>query len=344
MLMLSVLSGLIGSATLGTLIGFCTFGVYFYYISKKTNIKLLSIMGLSLFFAGFSYLGICVDFFSVIITGDNINIILLAFLIWPFVPFAFLIGFYVSAEILVPKKKILLVIIFVIIGVIFELSIFLDTLGNITFIEPTIPGEELIDDSLTIGSPASLIGIIFTLTGFFFNGFGLLYKGVRSSGVVGRKYKQLAIGYLILNLSALLDFIGIAEILVIVRVASLISVWFFYLGLREEPEKVVKEKPKKEIKVEDSLFRIAQRPAQITEEEVTYYREQKICMICKGKVAGFDIFLCPKCGTIYHENCARVLTNAENACWVCNEPIDNSKPSKPFKIEESDKSLEKPKK
>ena len=323
MLMLSLLSGLIGSATLGTLIGFCTFGVYFYYISKKTNIKLLSIMGLSLFFAGFSYLGICVDFFSVITTGDNINIILLAFLIWPFVPIAFIIGFYVSAEILVPKKKILLVIIYVIICVIFELSIFLDTLGNITFIEPTIPGEELIDDSLTIGSPASLIGIIFTLTGFFFNGFGLLFKGVRSSGVVGRKYKQLAIGYLILNLSALLDFIGIAEILVIVRVASLISVWFFYLGLREEPEKVVKEKPKKEIKVEDSLFRIAQRPAQITEEEVTYYREQKICMICKGKVAGFDIFLCPKCGTIYHENCARVLTNSENACWVCNEPIDN---------------------
>ena len=105
MLMLSLLSGLIGSATLGTLIGFCTFGVYFYYISKKTNIKLLSIMGLSLFFAGFSYLGICVDFFSVIITGDNINIILLAFLIWPFVPIAFLIAFYVSAEILVPKKK-----------------------------------------------------------------------------------------------------------------------------------------------------------------------------------------------------------------------------------------------
>jgi len=337
MLMLSLLSGLIGFATLGTLISFCVFGVYFYYISKKTNIRLLSIMGFSLFLAGISYLGICVDFLSIVITGDNINIILLAFLIWPFVPFTVLIGFYIAAEILVPKKKIIIMIIYAILCVIFELSIFLDTLGNITFIEPAIPGEELIDDSLTIGSPASLIGIIFTLTGFLFNGFGLFLKSVRSSGVVGKKYKQLAIGYLILNLSAFLDFLGIREIVVIVRVASLISVWFFYLGLREEPEKSIKEKPKKEIKVEDSLFRIAQRPAQITEEEVTYYREQKICMICKGKVAGFDIFLCPKCGTIYHENCARVLTNAENACWVCNEPIDNSKPSKPFKIESPDK-------
>ena len=168
MLMLSLLSGLIGSATLGTLIGFCTFGVYFYYISKKTNIKLLTIMGISLFFAGLSYLGICVDFLSIVITGDNINIILLAFLIWPFVPLSFLIVFYIAAEILAPKKKILIMIIYAILCVIFELSIFLDTLGNITFIEPTIPGEELIDDSLTIGSPASLIGIIFTLTGFFF--------------------------------------------------------------------------------------------------------------------------------------------------------------------------------
>ncbi|MBY9020546.1 MAG: hypothetical protein KGD67_05770 [Candidatus Lokiarchaeota archaeon] len=337
MLMLSVLSGLIGSATLGTLIGFCTFGIYFYYISKKTHIKLLSIMGISLFFAGFSYLGICADFLSILITGDNINSIILAFLIWPFVPISFLIIFYVAAEILVPKKKILIIIIYAILCIIFELSIFLDTLGNITFIEPTIPGGELIDDSLTFGSPASFIGIIFTLTGFFFNGFGLFFKGIRSSGVVGRKYKQLAIGYLIINVSALLDFIGIAEIIVIVRVASLISIWFFYLGLREEPEMREKKEKKKEIKIEGSLFRLTKRPDNITEEEITYYKEQKICMICKGKVSGFNIFLCPSCETIYHEECARALINSENTCWVCNGVIDNSKPSKPFKIESNDK-------
>ncbi len=347
MLMLSVLSGLIGSATLAVLIGFCTFGIYFYYIAKKTNIRLLSIMGIGLFVAGFSYLGICVDFLSILITGDNIDIYLLAFLIWPFVPFAFLISFYVVAEILAPKKKMLIMIIYVIVAIIFELSIFLNTLGNITFIGPTIPGEELIEDSLTLGSPASLIGIIFTLTGFIFNGFGILFKGVRSSGVVGRKYKQLAIGYLILNLSAFLDFLGIREIVAIVRIASLSAVWFFYLGLREEPEKRKKKEKKKELKIEESLFRLTKRPDKITEEEVTYYKEQKICMICKGKVSGFNIFLCPSCETIYHEECARALSDAENACWVCNKPIDKSKPSKPFNIESMDKEpikSEKPKK
>jgi hypothetical protein len=55
-------------------------------------------------------------------------------------------------------------------------------------------------------------------------------------------------------------------------------------------------------------------------------------MICKGKVSGFDIYLCPICETTYHEKCARALSNSENACWVCNAPIDNSKPSKPFKF------------
>ena len=91
------------------------------------------------------------------------------------------------------------------------------------------------------------------------------------------------------------------------------------------------------MKIEESLFRLTKRPAQITEEEVTYYKEQKICMICKGKVSGFNIFLCPNCETIYHEECARALGDAENACWVCNKPIDKSKPSKPFKIESPDK-------
>ncbi|MFX0077127.1 MAG: DC1 domain-containing protein, partial [Candidatus Hermodarchaeota archaeon] len=261
--------------------------------------------------------------------------------IWPFVPISFLIIFYVAAEILIPKKKILILIIYAILCLIFELSIFLDPFGNITFIEPITPGRELIDDSLTFGSPASLIGFIFTLTGFFFNGLGLLLKGIRSSGVVSRKYKQLAMGYLIINVSALLDFIGIPEIIFIVRIGSLSVVWLFYLGLREEPEKREKKEKKKEIKVEESLFRLSKRPDRITEEEVTYYKEQKLCLICKGKVGGFNTYICTKCDALYCENCARSLSNSENACWVCNEPIDKSKPSKLFKLTEETEVVDK---
>jgi hypothetical protein len=70
---------------------------------------------------------------------------------------------------------------------------------------------------------------------------------------------------------------------------------------------------------------------QVREEEVTIHRERKICIVCKGDVLGF-MYTC-KCDTIYCENCARALTDLENSCWVCNAPIDTSKPIKPYEKE-----------
>ena len=67
---------------------------------------------------------------------------------------------------------------------------------------------------------------------------------------------------------------------------------------------------------------------QVREEEVTIHRERKICVVCKGDVLGF-MYTC-KCDTIYCENCARALTNLENACWVCDAPFDTSKPTQPY--------------
>ncbi|UCD01408.1 MAG: hypothetical protein JSV23_11120 [Promethearchaeota archaeon] len=50
------------------------------------------------------------------------------------------------------------------------------------------------------------------------------------------------------------------------------------------------------------------------------------------------------CDTLYHKGCARALSTMENAFWACNEPIDKSKPSKPFKVEEAEASFTKPEK
>ena len=54
---------------------------------------------------------------------------------------------------------------------------------------------------------------------------------------------------------------------------------------------------------------------------------------------------------MHYIKCAYALTNLENACWVCNNPFDDSKPSKPFEkaeeeidIEISEKPLKKLKK
>ena len=105
MLMLSNLGWLIGSVTLSVVIAYCALGIFIFTISRKFHIKLLSVMGISLIFAGISYLGIAVDFLTIVFTGSNLDKIALAFLIWPFVPISFFITFYIGSEILIPRKK-----------------------------------------------------------------------------------------------------------------------------------------------------------------------------------------------------------------------------------------------
>ena len=80
------------------------------------------------------------------------------------------------------------------------------------------------------------------------------------------------------------------------------------------------------------------RPSQITEEEVSISKEKKICLVCKGKLGGLN-YLCAECGAFYCVNCSEALSNAENACWVCSKPFDESKPSKPYKDEKEDNKI-----
>ncbi len=77
-------------------------------------------------------------------------------------------------------------------------------------------------------------------------------------------------------------------------------------------------------------------PQKITEEEITYYKEKKICLVCKGNIEGFNNYICPKCEVLYCENCARALIDLENTCWICDAPMDESKPSKPYKRKEDE--------
>ncbi len=77
------------------------------------------------------------------------------------------------------------------------------------------------------------------------------------------------------------------------------------------------------------------KPQSITEEEVTFHREKKICLVCKGKISRIN-YICPECDALYCIKCSEALSNLENACWVCNEPFDESKPVKLFKKEEDE--------
>ncbi len=62
------------------------------------------------------------------------------------------------------------------------------------------------------------------------------------------------------------------------------------------------------------------------EEEVSVFRDKKVCLVCKGEPSGFNVFICPECDSIYCDKCARALSDLENICWVCESPLDKSKP------------------
>jgi len=89
-------------------------------------------------------------------------------------------------------------------------------------------------------------------------------------------------------------------------------------------------------RLDEKIVKMIQRrpvlTVQVSEEKITVSKETKICLVCRGEVFGFS-YIC-KCGANYCESCARAVTDLENVCWACEEPIDYSKPVKPYKKEE----------
>jgi len=81
--------------------------------------------------------------------------------------------------------------------------------------------------------------------------------------------------------------------------------------------------------IRQTLRNRAKLTTQIIDKDFTIYKERKICLVCRGEIKGF-MYSC-ECNTIYCETCAQALTNLENVCWVCNAPMDQSKPIKPYK-------------
>ena len=178
--------------------------------------------------------------------------------------------------------------------------------------------------------------------------FIVLYRSCKKSEDLKVQWggRLILISNLVFVFSQVLDGFPISiTILMISRILLVLSSLFVYIGWFM-PDKIAKwlikgyisseketERPKAGI---EEILEIIGTRRVVTEEEVTYFREKKICLICKGKVMGFN-FICPKCDALYCTKCAQALSKIENACWACNEPIDKSKP---VKIEETNEKIE----
>ena len=329
---------LTGLSASGIIIFCWIFGLIWIYKGRKTNAKLLTYMGFSTFFVGFFWLQNCCDFLTILITGKNMDITtyrILNIISYMWMTPVILLTLYVCSEFIIPDKKWYIVAISGVLCVIYELFLFFDQ-GSFIFVYPKKSGENLIDENVVLGSPVGILYTIFMLFMLIFCGFGILIKAIQLQGILRKKYLLVSIGLIIFTICGILEGLTpLAIVLVFIRISDIIGLWIFYLGLREEPEKKEKIKPKKEVRVEGDLFRIAKyNKEDITEEEVSISKEKKIYLVCKGKVLRFNNYICPECETFYCHKCARALIDLENACWVCDAPFDESKPVKPFKKEE----------
>ena len=335
MILLTVEGWLNGiSASMIVLSGFAI-GMFCIYTSIKINANLLFYTGIIIFSACFTWLGEFLDFLSIIATGNNLDnsFGLHGLINGVWIPITSLSIIYIVVELIQLKKKWIILSVFIVVAIIYEIILFLNPLSPFNYIYPDNPGEDLIENSFALDSPLSILIVIFLLS----NSCGtlvLLFKSIQSEGIIKKKFKLLAIGCFIVLGFSIIDgiFSNLGYFLFITRIGIIIGCLIFYWALREEKEEKVKVT--KEIKVKGDLFRISKyRRENITEEEISISKEKKICIVCKGKVGGFS-FICNGCGAFYCEKCAKALSDLENMCWVCNTLIDPSKPSKPYEKEE----------
>ncbi|MFX0102509.1 MAG: hypothetical protein ACFFCS_23280 [Candidatus Hodarchaeota archaeon] len=202
---------------------------------------------------------------------------------------------------------------------------------------PDVPVGELLDDWVT---PSSLFYYIIwgqvTFTAVVtLIGFNNVRKATQ--GVLNRKANYLIITAILFTIPILLDTVvltGIHEnFLYIVRFMAIIGFFPLYAGYKPVKEELEEKSSFKTGRADGTLISsvksmYASRPDTITNEEVTFYRLKKLCLVCKGKVVKY-CFIC-NCDALYCINCAKALIEIDNLCWACKNPLDDTKPVKQY--------------
>lgn len=210
------------------------FGLFSLYKSIKLKASLLTIAGFAMVFVGFLWLGPTVDFIFLLLgLGNIVPYEMYAILSYLWVAPALLFAIYLGSELLVPKKKWILVAIYVVLGIAFEYFLWFDTAASFRTLAPTIPGETIIDASFNTRHPTFLLIGVFLISALIFLGIGFAIKAKQSTGLLRKKFIYLSVGFIIFVLSGALDsIIKLPLAIGVIRVVmATFSIWM-YLGLK----------------------------------------------------------------------------------------------------------------
>jgi hypothetical protein len=225
-----------GITASGVVIFGIIFGSFFIYRARKTKAKLLMYLGLANMLAGLMFLGVFIDFLSVLILQQNMpnnGIVAILSYIW-FAP-VIVTAMFIGAELLTPKLKLYIIIIILAVSVFFEIIVFLYPLESFNFNPPapTPATENLIDYNVNIFTLAGLLMGGLLVSVIIFLGLGFIYKAFQSSGAIRKNFLYLSAGSLCFCIFGFLEGLTVPGFtVIIVRIGYLSSFWLMYLGLK----------------------------------------------------------------------------------------------------------------
>jgi hypothetical protein len=231
--MVDALGLLDGLTAAGIIISATTFAFLSLYKSIKLKAKLLKIAALTMLMVGFLWLGPFIDFILVTFTGTNITpIYFYSLLSYLWVAPALIFAMWLGGELLIPKKKWILIGVFIILGVVFEYFLWFQTSDSFTWTLLN-PGQDLIDASFVKTHPTFLLVALFLVFTLIFLGVGFLIKAKQATGELRKKFIYLALGFIIFVVCGALDSILTLPIAIgFVRVVMMTFALWMYLGLK----------------------------------------------------------------------------------------------------------------
>ena len=228
----SALGWLDGLTASGIILSSVIFGLLSLYKAKKVGAKLLAIAGLTMFFVGCLWLGPFVDF--ILVTFFNTNITpdwYYSLLSYTNVVPALIFAMYLGGSLLLPKKKWIIVGIYIILGGIFEYFLWFQNALSFEYF-PLNPGD-LIDVDFKRNYITFYFVLLFLVSALIFLGIGFAIKAKQSTGELRKKFMYLSLGFIIFVVCGALDSILKLPVAIgVIRGVMMTFALWMYLGLK----------------------------------------------------------------------------------------------------------------
>jgi hypothetical protein len=228
----SALGWLDGLTASGIILSSVIFGLLSLYKAKKLGAKLLAIAALTMFFVGCLWLGPFVDFIMVLVFNTNISpTMYYSLLSYTNVVPALVFAMYLGGSLLLPKKKWIIVGIYIILGGIFEYFLWFQ--NDLSFSYPAFSDGDLINAEFVRNYITFYFVVVFLVSALIFLGIGFAVKAKQSTGELRKKFLYLSLGFIIFVVCGALDSVVTLPVAIgVVRAVMMTFALWMYLGLK----------------------------------------------------------------------------------------------------------------